>query len=181
MILSPWVTENKDLSYGFSQWPWKVKQTSRNDMKIWYLLCGRDVQEGNMESNPALSRSKRAVTSSLSFVISMWLTNEFTPSFLWARCCSIFTVYYSPDAMSKLIGKDPDAGKDWGQEEKWTTVKEIVGWHHQASGHEFEQTPGDREWQGSLMCCSPWVHKELDTTQQIKNNSKKFTHYSHPQ
>jgi len=51
-----------------------------------------------------------------------------------------------------------------GQEEKWATENEIVGWHHQAYGHEFEQAPGDSEGQGSLVCCSPWGCKELDTT-----------------
>ena len=49
-------------------------------------------------------------------------------------------------------GKDPDAGKIWGQEEKGTTEDEMVGWHHWLNGHEFEQTPGDSEGQGSLAC-----------------------------
>ena len=61
------------------------------------------------------------------------------------------------DAKSWLTGKDPDAGKDWGQEEKEETEDEMVGWHHWLNGHEFEQTPGDGEGQGSLACCSPWV------------------------
>ena len=60
-------------------------------------------------------------------------------------------------------GKDPDAGKDWGQEEKRATEDEMVGWRHQLSGLKFEQTPGDSEGQGSLVCCGPWGHKELDT------------------
>ena len=68
-----------------------------------------------------------------------------------------------PDAKSWLIGKDLDAGKYWGQEEKETTEDEMVGWHHQLDGHEFEQTPGDGEGQGGLACCSPWRHKESDT------------------
>jgi len=63
-----------------------------------------------------------------------------------------------------FIGKDPDSGKDWGQEEKGATEDEMVGWHQQLSGHEFEQPPGDSEGQGSLACCSPWGHKELDVT-----------------
>ena len=68
-----------------------------------------------------------------------------------------------PDVKSWLIGKDPDAGKDWGQEEKGTTEDEMVGWHHQLDGHEFEQALGDGEGQGGLVCCSPWGRKELDT------------------
>ena len=64
-----------------------------------------------------------------------------------------------PDAKSQLIGKDPDAGKDWGQE-KGVTENEMVGWHHRPNGHEFEQTLGDSDGQGSLACCSPWGCKE---------------------
>ena len=71
-------------------------------------------------------------------------------------------IFWPPDAKGWLIGKDPDAWKDWGQEEKGTTEDEMVGWHHQLNGHEFEQTPGDCEWQGSLACCSPWSCKGSD-------------------
>ena len=67
------------------------------------------------------------------------------------------------------IGKDPDPGKDWGQEEKGATKDEIVGGHHQLLGREFEQTPRDGEGQGSLACCSPWGYKESDTTEQPNN------------
>ena len=65
-------------------------------------------------------------------------------------------VLLSPDVKNHLIRKDPDVGKDWGQKEKGMTEDEIVGWHHRLNGHEFEQTPGDSEGQGSLACCSPW-------------------------
>jgi len=61
-----------------------------------------------------------------------------------------------------LIGKDPDAGKDWRQEEKGMTEDEMVGWHHRLDGHESEQAPGVGDGQGSLACCSPWGRKELD-------------------
>ena len=66
-------------------------------------------------------------------------------------------ILWPPDAKNWLIGKDPDAGKDWGQEEKGETEDEMVGWHHQHSGHEFEQTLGDGEGQGSLVHSSPRV------------------------
>ena len=69
-----------------------------------------------------------------------------------------------PDAKSWLIGKDPDASEDWGQEEKGATKDEMVGWHHGFNRHEFEQTLGDSEGQGSLACCSPWGCKESDTS-----------------
>ena len=58
---------------------------------------------------------------------------------------------------TRFIGKDPDARKDGGQEEKGATENEMVGWHHWINGHEFEQTPGDGEGQGSLLCCSPLI------------------------
>ena len=70
---------------------------------------------------------------------------------------------------SKLIGKDSDAGKDWGQEEKGATENEMVGWYHQFNGQVFEQTPGDIEGQESLECCSPWGHAESDTTEQLSD------------
>ena len=70
------------------------------------------------------------------------------------------------DAKSQLIGKDPDAGKDWRREEKGMTDDEMVGWHHWLKGCDFEQAPGDNEGQGSLVCCSPRGCKELDTTER---------------
>ena len=76
-----------------------------------------------------------------------------------------------PDARSQLIGKDLDAGKDWGQEEEGMTEDEMVGWHHWLEGYESEQTLGDSEGQGSLACCSPWGHKELDTTERLNNEN----------
>ena len=65
------------------------------------------------------------------------------------------------------IGKDSDARKDWGQEEKEVTEDEMVGWHHWLDGHEFEQTLGDREGQGNLGCYSPWGRTESDMTERL--------------
>ena len=65
-------------------------------------------------------------------------------------------ILWSPDAKSLLIGKNPDAGKDWRQEEKGTIEDEMVGWHHWLNGYESKQAPGDCEGQGSLVCCGPW-------------------------
>ena len=76
-------------------------------------------------------------------------------------------IVWPPDAKNWHIGKDPDAGKDWSQEEKGMTEDETVGWHHWLKGHEFEQAPGAGDGQGGLVCCSPWDHKELDTTEQL--------------
>ena len=72
-----------------------------------------------------------------------------------------------PDAKNWLTGKDPDARKDWRQEEKVTTEDEMVGWHHWLNRHEFEQAPEVGDGQGSLVCCSPCGCKEPDTTERV--------------
>ena len=75
-------------------------------------------------------------------------------------------VLWPPDAKSWLIWKDPDAGKDWGQE-KGMTEDKMVGWHHWLNGHEFGWTPGVGDGQGSLECCSSWGLKESDMTERL--------------
>ena len=74
------------------------------------------------------------------------------------------SILWPPAERSWLIGKDLDAGKDWGQGEKGAIGDEMVGWHHWLIGHEFEQTLGDREGQGILTCCIPWGCRELNPT-----------------
>ena len=76
-------------------------------------------------------------------------------------------VLWPPHAKSWLIGKDPDAGRDWGQEEKGTPEDEMAGWHHWHDGRESEWTPGVVEGQGGLACCNSWGRKELDMTEQL--------------
>ena len=76
-------------------------------------------------------------------------------------------ILWPPDAKNWLSGKDPDAGKDWRQEEKGTTEDEMVGWHHWLNGHEFEQALGVGDEQRSLACCSPLGRKESDMTEQL--------------
>ena len=76
-------------------------------------------------------------------------------------------ILWSPNTKSWLTGKDPDAGKDWGQEEKGTTEDEMVGWHHQLNGPESEWTPGVGDGQGGLACCDSWGRKESDTTEWL--------------
>ena len=71
------------------------------------------------------------------------------------------------DAKNWLIGKHPDAGKDWRWEEKGMTENEMIGWYHQLDGHEFEQALGVGNGKGSLACCSPWGHKESDMTEWL--------------
>ena len=76
-------------------------------------------------------------------------------------------ILWPPHVKSWLIGKDPDAGKDWMWVEKGMTEDEMVGCHHQLNGHEFEWTPGVGDGQGSLVCGSPWRRKESDTTEWL--------------
>ena len=75
-------------------------------------------------------------------------------------------VLWPPHAKSWLIGKDFDAGRDWGQE-KGMTEDEMAGWHHWFNGHESEWTPGVGDGQGGLVCCDSWGHKESDTTERM--------------
>ena len=72
-----------------------------------------------------------------------------------------------PDVKNRFIGKDPDAEKDWRQEEKGMTEDEMVGWHHWLNGHEFKQALGVCDGQGNLVCCSPWDCKESDVTEWL--------------
>ena len=76
-------------------------------------------------------------------------------------------VLWPPHAKSWLIGKDSDAGRDWGQEEKGTTGDEMAGWHHWLNGRESQWTPGVGDGQGGLACCNSWGHKESDTTERL--------------
>ena len=76
-------------------------------------------------------------------------------------------ILWPPDAKNWLIGKDPDATKDWRQEEKGTTEDEMVGWHHRLNGHEFKWTLGVGDGQGGLTYYSPWGHKESDMTEWL--------------
>ena len=80
-------------------------------------------------------------------------------------------ILWPPDTKSQLIRKDPDAGKDWRQEEKGTTEDEMIGCHHRLDGHGFEQAPGGGDGQRILVCCSPWDRKESDMTEQLNNDN----------
>ena len=88
----------------------------------------------------------------------LWMFIEWTDAEVKAP------ILWPPDGKSQLIGKDPSAGKDWGQEKNRVTEDEMVWWHHQLNGYEFEQTQGDSEGQGGLLCCNSWGCKGPDTT-----------------
>ena len=145
-------------SYGFSSshvWMWELDYKESWAPKNWCfctvvlekalenLLDCKEIQSVNSKGNQ-------------SWIFIGWTHAEAETLTLWP-----------PDAKNWLIGKDPDAGKDWRQEEKGMTEVEIIGWNHWLNGHEFEQTPGVGDGQGSLACCSPWGHKESDTTEWL--------------
>ena len=93
---------------------------------------------------------------------------------LRTKSCSVGVILWPPEVKDWLTWKDPDAGKNWRQEEKGMTEDEMVRWHHRLNGHEFEQASGDGEGQGSLVFCSPWGCKELDTTKRLNNKNCHF-------
>ena len=86
-------------------------------------------------------------------------------------------ILWPPDAKSRLIKKDPYAGKDWKQEEKGTREDKMVGWHLWLNVHKFEQAPEDGEGEESLAYCSPQGCKESDTTERL-NNNKSINHWT---
>ena len=83
-------------------------------------------------------------------------------------------ILWPPPVKSWLIGKHPDAGRDWGQEEKGTTEDEMAGWHHRLNGREFEWTPGFGDGQGGLVCCDSWGRKDLDMTEWLNWLTKEY-------
>ena len=135
--------------YGCESWTIKKAEHRRiNAFELWYwrrllrVLDCKEIKPVNPKGNQSLISIGRTDAEAL---------------ILWPS-----------DAKNWLVGKDPDAGKDWRQEEKGTTEDEMVGWHHWLYGHEFEQAPGVGDGQGGLVwCCSPRDRKESDTTEQL--------------
>ena len=145
-------------SYGFSSshvWMWELDYKESRVQKNW---CFSTVVLGKtLESPLDCKEIKPANTKGNQSWIFIGRTDaEAETPILW-----------SPDVKNWLIGKDPDAGKDWRQEQKGTTENEMVGWHHHLYGHDLEQAPGVGDGQGSLVCCSPWGCKESDMTEWL--------------
>ena len=138
-------------SYGFSSnvWMWDVDYKESWVLKNW---CFWTVVLKNTLENPLDCKEIKPVN---------WFPkgNQFWIFTGWIDAKAEAPILWPPDAKNWLIGKDPVAGKDWRQEEKGMTEGEMVGWHHWLDEHEFEQTPGDSEEQGSLSCCSSWCYK----------------------
>ena len=152
---------NKGLSsqcYGFSSghvWMWELDYKESWALKNWCFWTV--VLEKTLES-PSDCKELQAVhpKGDWSWVFVGRTDVEAETPKLWPA-----------DAKSWLIWKDPDDGKDWGQAEKGTTKDEMVGWRYQLNGREFGWTPGVGDGQGGLACCSPWGHKESDTTKRL--------------
>ena len=145
-------------NYGFSSshvWMWELDYKERWALKNW-CFCTM-VLENTLESpwdckeiNPVNPKGNQ------SWILIEKTDAEAETPILWPS-----------DVKSWLTGKDPDAGKDWEQEEKGMTEDEMVGWHHRLNGHEFGRTPGVGDGQGRLACCDSWGHKESDTTELL--------------
>ena len=145
-------------TYSFSishVWMWELDQKEGLVLKNW---CFRTVVLENTLERPLYCKEIQPVNprGNHSWILIGRTDAEAEAPILW-----------SPQVKNWLIGKDPDAGKDWRQEEKGTTEHEMVEWHHQLNGHEFEQALGVGDGQGSLVCCSPWGCKESDTTERL--------------
>ena len=97
--------------------------------------------------------------------IELYWREDSRPQSFWRGLT--YAILWPPDVKNWLIWEDPDAGKDWRQEEKGTTEDEMVGWHHQFNGHGFGWTPGVGDGQGGLACCGSWCCKESDTTERL--------------
>ena len=142
-------------SYGFSSshvWMWDLDYTESWGPKNWCFWIV--VVEKTLESPLDCKEIQPVNPKGNQHCIFIGRTEAEAPIF-W------------PNAKSWLIRKDSDAGKDWRQEEKGATEDMMIGWHYRLNGHEFEQTPRDGEGQGSLVCCSSWGCKELDTTERL--------------
>ena len=132
---------------------WTIKKAERQRIDAFELWCSRRLLRVPWTSR----RSNQSILKEIS--------PEYSLGGLIMKLKTL--IFWPPDVNSWLIWKDPDAGKDWRWEEKGTAEDEMVGWHHWLNGHEFEQAPGVGDGQGSLVCCSPWGHKESDTTEWL--------------
>ena len=144
---------------------WTIKKAEHQRIDAFELWCWRRLLRVPWTAR----RSKQSIRKEIS--------SEYSLEGLMLK----LPILWPPDVKSRLIRIDPDAGKDWRQEEKGTTQDKMVGWHHQLNGHEFEQAPVDGEGQGSLVCCSPWGCRVGDNwateQQQQKHPSTKQFHF----
>ena len=131
---------------------WTIKKTECRRIDAFELWCSKDSWEFlGLQGDPTSPSWRKSVLS-----------------VHWKDWCWSWTpILWPPNTKSWLIWKDPDAGKDWGQEEKGRTEDEMVGWHHQLNGRAVGWTQGVGDGQGGLLCCGSWGRKESDTTERL--------------
>ena len=133
---------------------WTIKKAELLQIYVFELWCWRRLLRVHWTAR----RSKQSILK------------EISPEYSLEGLMLKLKLQYFGHLMQRTDSrKYPDAEKDWRQEENGTTEDEMDGWHHQLDRHDFEQTPGDGEGQGSLVCYSPWDCKESDTTEQLNN------------
>ena len=160
-IMEPNFWNSWERYYGFSSshvWTWELDHKEGWVLKKM-LWCWKKTLESPLDSKENKPVNPKG---NQPWIFIRRIDAEAETSILWP-----------PDGKHQLIRRYSDAGKDWGQEEKGTTEDEMVGWHYRLKGHEFEQALEDSKGQGSQVCCSPWGHKESDTTERLNNSHKK--------
>ena len=165
-------TRTKIYIYNYGIWKKVCQSLPRGHVWLWELDC----KEGRTPKNwclwtVVLEKTPESPLNSKEIKPANLKGNQ--PWILFGMNEAEAEVFWSPGAISWLIGKVPDSRKDWGQKEKRASEDEIAGWHHQCNGHELGQTSGDGEGQGGLACCSPWgrsVRHEWVTEIQLKRN-----------
>ena len=158
-LVHRWIKSRSKPCFFFSNshiWMWEVdrKEVECQSIDAFELWCWEKTLESPLDCKEIKSVN---LEGNQSWIFLEKTSGEAEAPILWPL-----------DEKSRLFGKDPDAGKDWRQEEKGMTEDEMLGWHHWLNGHEFEQTLGDSEGQGSLASCSSWGHKKSDMTEQIE-------------
>ena len=131
---------------------WTIKKADAKELMLWTVVLEKTLENplDCKEIQPVHPRAEQ------SWVFIGRTDVEAETPILWPH-----------DAKSWIIWKDPDAGIDWGQEEKGMTEDELAGWHHRLNGHEFGWSPGVGDGQGGLVCCGSWGHKDWDTTERL--------------
>ena len=145
-------------------------QCRRHETWIW-SLGQKDLLDEGMATTPVLlPRESHGQRSLAGYSSEGHKELDMRTELNWLKQLSMHSskflyipILWPPDAQTQLTGKDPDAGKDWGQE-KGVTEDKMIEWHHWLNRHKFEQTLEESEGQGSLACCSPWGRKESDST-----------------
>ena len=153
------------MRYTLHIWMWKLDCEESWAPKNWCF--GTVMLEKTLESPLDCKEVQRSILKEISLQRDFFGRNDAkteTP------------ILWPPHAKSWLIGKDSDAERDWGQEEKGTTEDEMAGWHHRLDGRESEWTPGLGDGQGGLACCNSWGRKESDTTERLNWTELNFTY-----